>query len=243
MHCSRCRVEYRDGFSVCADCGARLLQGAPPSDATPVEVFECGDAALVAVVKSMLQDARIPFEVRGETPQDDIFTGGRAGSDAASGRIRFFVSSEDAADARYILASLPDPSSDEAESRVDEDPEQTFSELLDLEMRGWEALSTSAEAAREFYASVLHEECVMIFPGGLLLEGRGDILESFDSNPWSSFDIAEPRSIWLAPGASILIYRVRAERSASGPYAALVSSTYLRLGDEWVLAAHQQTTI
>lgn len=113
-------------------------------------------------------------------------------------------------------------------------------ELLDLETAGWRALSTPGDAAREFYAGILREDAVMLFPGGLRIEGRRQILESFAARPWDSFLIEDAAIIRLAGDVATLLYRVTAQRSGNAPYAALVGSTYVRKHD-WQLAIHQQT--
>lgn len=113
-------------------------------------------------------------------------------------------------------------------------------ELVELERQGWEALSSEGNAGREFYASVLREDAVMLFPGGMRLEGREQILQSLGTQPWQTFQLEEPRAISLSRNAATLIYRVKAQRKGSGPYAALISSTYVN-EKGWKLAVHQQT--
>jgi hypothetical protein len=115
-------------------------------------------------------------------------------------------------------------------------------DLIELERRGWEALSTEGEAGRTFYGSLLREDAVMVFPGGLRLEGRDRILQSIGAQPWQTFQIEEPDAVSLTANAATLIYRARAQRKGSEPYAALISSTYVREG-EWKLVVHQHTPL
>lgn len=112
-------------------------------------------------------------------------------------------------------------------------------ELLELERRGWAALSS--DGGRAFYASILHAEALMLFPGGLRLEGKEAILESLEARPWASFEIDEATAIELGPGAGVLAYRVAAARAGAAPYRALISSTYVRVNGAWNLILHQQT--
>jgi hypothetical protein len=114
-------------------------------------------------------------------------------------------------------------------------------ELIDLEEQGWRALSAAGDAGRAFYASVLREDAVMLFPGGMRIEGRASILESLGTPPWESFSIERPQVIQLATNATALIYKVTAQRKGSPPYVALVSSTYAR-AETWQLVLHQQTS-
>jgi hypothetical protein len=113
-------------------------------------------------------------------------------------------------------------------------------ELIELEEQGWRALSTKGDAGRKIYESVLREDAVMLFPGGMRIEGREQILESLGSQPWESFHIESPRVLQLSESSASVIYKVTAQRKSSPPYVALISSTYSR-GDAWQLVLHQQT--
>jgi hypothetical protein len=113
--------------------------------------------------------------------------------------------------------------------------------LIALEEQGWRALSTGREAAKAFYDAVLADEAVMVFPGGMLIEGKAQILQSIDAQPWSSFHLDGPRVIGLADNAAVVVYRVTAQRGGAAPYAALISSAYALRQGEWKLVVHQQT--
>jgi hypothetical protein len=77
------------------------------SDVELVTVFRAGREDLVALAQSMLQSAGIDFAVRGEGIQD-ILGWGRfpIGNNLLAGPIQIQVRSEDAEDARALLASL-----------------------------------------------------------------------------------------------------------------------------------------
>jgi hypothetical protein len=115
--------------------------------------------------------------------------------------------------------------------------------LFELEEQGWRALSSSGDAGKKFYESVLHEDARMLFPGGMLLEGRETILGSFSAQPWSSYRIEEPKSVSLAEDAGLLVYRVTARREGHEPYEALISSIYVLTEGVWKLIHHQQTPV
>jgi hypothetical protein len=67
-------VEYRDGFTECADCRVPLLAGTPPTEPTPpfdptldlVVVLETDDPIQLALAKGLLEEADIPFFVLGQ---------------------------------------------------------------------------------------------------------------------------------------------------------------------------------
>lgn len=116
-------------------------------------------------------------------------------------------------------------------------------DLIELEEQGWQALSGTAEASRSFYGRVLRDDATMLFPGGMLIEGKNAILESLATQPWEAYDIEAPRVIPLSRHAATLIYRVTAQRQDQPAYVALVSSTYARGDGEWKLVVHQQTPL
>lgn len=51
-------------------------------------------------------------------------------------------------------------------------------DLVKLEEQGWQALSSKGDAAKKFYGSLLTDDAIMVFPDGMLIEGREKILES-----------------------------------------------------------------
>jgi hypothetical protein len=77
------------------------------SDIELVTVFRAGRDDLVALAESMLRSAQIDYAIRGEGFQD-ILGWGRfpAGSNIIAGPVEIQVRSEDAEDARAMLASL-----------------------------------------------------------------------------------------------------------------------------------------
>lgn len=116
-------------------------------------------------------------------------------------------------------------------------------DLIDLEKQGWQALSTDVEASKKFYSSALRDDAVMLFPGGMIIEGKEKILQSLAAQPWKSFQIEEPRVISLSESAEVLVYRVIAQREGGEPYVALINSTYELSGGMWKLVLHQQTPV
>lgn len=116
MFCPRCGSEYREGFTVCKDCDVALVAGSSAAPDSPgperpdvelVLVYETADAALIPVVKSLLDDAEIQYMVKGESVQD-FFGLGRfpAGRSYVVGPVGFFVREDEAEAARALLAAL-----------------------------------------------------------------------------------------------------------------------------------------
>ena len=75
--------------------------------AEPVTVLESSDPALLALAKSLLDDAGIPYFAKGEGVQD-LFGVGRFGTgfNPVTGPIELQVSAGDASEARAILLEL-----------------------------------------------------------------------------------------------------------------------------------------
>jgi hypothetical protein len=115
-------------------------------------------------------------------------------------------------------------------------------ELIELERSAWQALSTSGEAAAAFYEEVLAEQVLMLLPGGLVIDDRAQVIDSMRGAPWTSFELADERVLDLGDGSAVVAYRATATRGDQD-YAALLNSTYVREGDAWRLALHQQTPI
>jgi hypothetical protein len=73
----------------------------------PVTVLETGDPALLAVAKSLLEDAGIHYFAKGEAVQD-LFGGGRFGFgfNPLTGPVQLQVAVSDAEEAKTLLRGL-----------------------------------------------------------------------------------------------------------------------------------------
>ena len=69
-------------------------------------------------------------------------------------------------------------------------------ELIELERAAWKALSTSGDAAAEFYDEVLAKDVLMLLPGGMTIDDRATVVDSMHQADWTSFELvrrASPR--------------------------------------------------
>ena len=135
LYCPKCRAEYVAGFTRCTDCDLPLVEELPPrperarkheqtdvprSPQMPpartdppdhfelVSVLATSDPGLMAVAKSLLQSAQIPFVAEGEAIQD-LFGIGRLSFNPLTGAAVLRVAPQDTADARALLADLETP--------------------------------------------------------------------------------------------------------------------------------------
>ena len=112
--------------------------------------------------------------------------------------------------------------------------------LVDLEHKGWQALS--GDNGAEFYDAFLADEAMMVLPMGIL--ERDACIEAIASAPpWKWFELTDVRVVVLTEESAIVAYTARAQREGQPEYAALMSTTYVLTDDEWLIALHQQTPL
>lgn len=115
-------------------------------------------------------------------------------------------------------------------------------DLLELERAAWKALSSDGDSAAGFYEQVLARHVLMLLPGGLVIDDRAQVVDSMRGAPWASFELSNERVLQLTEGSAVVAYQATARRGKSD-YTALFNSTYVREGDSWRLAVHQQTPV
>ena len=71
MFCPQCRAEYREGFSICADCNIDLVDELPaepqPQFVEFKEILGTYNPADVAFIKSLLDSEGLDYFFKGET--------------------------------------------------------------------------------------------------------------------------------------------------------------------------------
>jgi hypothetical protein len=84
-----------------------------------------------------------------------------------------------------------------------------------------------------------------VFPGSTGSIDRDTCAAIVDGNddPWLAYRFSGIRLVALCPDAAVITYRSRSEREGTEPLSMLVSSAYVRRGDRWLLAFHQQTIV
>jgi hypothetical protein len=110
--------------------------------------------------------------------------------------------------------------------------------LLELEERGWQALSSPDPVS--FCADWLADEAIVIVPGMVI--DRATFLKALSTEqPWTDHDIEEPKVIELTDESAALVYRVTARRNGQPEFVALMTSVYAKRADRWQLVIHVQT--
>ena len=109
-------------------------------------------------------------------------------------------------------------------------------ELMALERAFW-------LGGAEVYEKDLAPQSLMVFPAPAGVLDRRKTIEAVAQAPrWKSAALSSTHVISPLPEVAILAYRVTADRGDGQPaYAALCSSTYVRVDGRWKLALHQQT--
>jgi hypothetical protein len=114
----------------------------------------------------------------------------------------------------------------------------TDDDLVALERAGWDALCSDRGA--DHYREHLADGALMAFPFGVL--DRGQALEAIaGAAPWSSCAMSDARVVRLGADAAVVVYAVTAQRAGEPPFTGVLSSTFVREGDAWRLAFHQQS--
>ncbi|MFD1858851.1 nuclear transport factor 2 family protein [Aeromicrobium camelliae] len=118
----------------------------------------------------------------------------------------------------------------------------TLDRLLELEHRGWEALSSSRGGS--FYGELMTPDAVMILVNGMVMD-RPTIAHALnDSPPWSSYRLDDARLVPTSETSAALVYTATAHRDGQDePFVALMSSHYRVLDGSPRLTLYQQTTI
>jgi hypothetical protein len=131
MICPNCKAEYREGYTVCADCEVPLVEKLPEDEQPEPEielvtVFDTGEPADVIVAKSLLEAEGIEYFAKGEGVQD-LIGAGRIGSgfNTMVGQVEIQVRPEDAERAHQLLARLDEG---EGEEVTDDEEEETPAE-------------------------------------------------------------------------------------------------------------------
>ncbi len=118
MFCPQCSSEYREGFTVCADCQVDLVATLPPTDSDKrpnmeiVTVFDSTNPALIGIARTVLEAAGIEFLAVGADGAGAVFSG-----NPFLGRVRLQVEKDHAEEATALLSDIA-----ETEEPLEDEP-------------------------------------------------------------------------------------------------------------------------
>src|SRR5690606_41682590 len=97
-------------------------------------------------------------------------------------------------------------------------------ELVDLEYKGWQALS--GDNGSEFYDAFMADDALMVLPVGVL--DRDACVEAIAATPaWSRHALSDVRVIVLDQESAREVYRATAPRDGHAEHRAINSTTYV----------------
>jgi hypothetical protein len=92
------------------------------------------------------------------------------------------------------------------------------------------------------YQRLLADSAVVVVPG--MTMDKPQTVAAMNASPgWDAIAFADQKLTELSDGAALLTYRFLGRRGDDFDYKALMGSVYVRHGDEWRLAFHQQTPL
>lgn len=110
-------------------------------------------------------------------------------------------------------------------------------ELLALEKQFW-------TAGPEFYRGHVDEQCLLAFPEMAGVISRDSVAATVkEDQRWTDLSMEGSGFLQLDDLTAVLTYHAKAQRADGTPYAALVSSAYVKRRSGWKLAFHQQTPV
>ena len=108
--------------------------------------------------------------------------------------------------------------------------------LYDIEKGFW-------TRGADYYRAHTDGQCLTVFPEMLGLLDREKIAQSAAEGRWKDVAITHKTVLKAADDFVILSYEAGAKRADGKAYRALASTGYVRRGDEWKMAFHQQTPL
>ncbi|MDR7127112.1 hypothetical protein [Pseudotabrizicola sp. 4114] len=113
-------------------------------------------------------------------------------------------------------------------------------DIFDIEQGFW-------LSGKDHFSAHLDERCVLAFPQAGEMHGirtRDEVAATAtDTNRWRDLKMSKRSLLQATEDVAIISYRADVTRADGQPYAALVSSAYVRCGNEWKLAFHQHSPL
>jgi hypothetical protein len=114
--------------------------------------------------------------------------------------------------------------------------------LLAIERKGWDALCAST--GDTFYGALMTKDAVMVLANGAVMDTSAVVEALGQAPPWRTYEISDVRLVRTGTDSSALVYTGTAYREAAEPaFVGMMSSVYVRDGEDWRLALYQQTEL
>lgn len=115
-------------------------------------------------------------------------------------------------------------------------PQDPQNHVLALERAFW-------TEGPEFYQSHADRQCLVAFPGMSTVLSPTELAATVKGSRWENPRLEVKGFIQPTPDTAVLTYEAQATKAGSSKYSAVVSSLYVRRGEEWKLAFHQQAPV
>lgn len=113
-------------------------------------------------------------------------------------------------------------------------------DLLEMEQGFW-------LSGTEHFSAHLDDRCILAFPQSGEMHGvktRDEVAATAtQTNRWSDLNMSDRSLLQATEQVALISYRADVTRADGQPYAALVSSLYVRRGNGWKLAFHQHSPL
>jgi hypothetical protein len=101
---------------------------------------------------------------------------------------------------------------------------------------------------RDHFLEHVDERCLLAFPQAGEMHGvrtREEVAATASTQPgrWRDLKVSDRHLLRLADGAAVISYRADVLRFDGEPYAAMVSSAYVKRDGGWKLAFHQHSPV
>ena len=101
---------------------------------------------------------------------------------------------------------------------------------------------------RDHFLEHVDERCLLAFPQAGEMHGvrtREEVAATASTQPgrWRDLKVSDRHLLRLADGAAVISYRADVFRFDGEPYAAMVSSAYVKRDGGWKLAFHQHSPV
>ena len=114
--------------------------------------------------------------------------------------------------------------------------------LLELELEGWQAVAEYRACG--FYSNRLTDDGLLVLPDGSVLDKWEAAVSALNGDDtWTKYRIEDERIVVLSTGCAALTYTASAQILEEPEYRAVVTSVFVRRGDDWLIALRQETPI